>query len=118
MEKIIYNHPLFKERRKKLRKEETLVEKLLWQELKNRKFCNLKFYRQYSVGMFILDFYCPKFRLAVELDGGYHEDVDQKGYDQERDLYLQDKDIKTIRFRNEEIENDLELVLIKMKNLI
>ncbi|MFA5750276.1 MAG: endonuclease domain-containing protein [Candidatus Shapirobacteria bacterium] len=82
-------------------------EKLFWKIL-NYKKLNLKFTRQKPIGRFILDFYCSKLLLAIEIDGGSHNK--KENYDEGRDLYLEQRGIKTIRFKNEEIENSLEEV--------
>ena len=68
-----HNDRVLKETRRKLRRDSTKAEKILWQELR-RKRLGMKFFRQYSVENFILDFYCPKYCLVIELDGGYHDD--------------------------------------------
>ena len=67
---LIYNKTGIKERRRELRKNQTDVERLLWKQIRNKNFFGLKFFRQYSVGAYIVDFYCPKLKLAIELDGG------------------------------------------------
>jgi len=67
---FIRNNPKLKTRRKKLRQNQTEAEKLLWSQLRNKRFYGVKFFRQYSIGHYILDFYSPAFRLAIELDGG------------------------------------------------
>ena len=64
---------------------------------------DLKFYRQYSVGSYILDFYCPKKRLCIEADGGQHAEEDGERHDEKRSQYLHTKGIKVIRFWNNEI---------------
>lgn len=116
--KIIYNHPLFKERRKELRKTETSAESILWKFIRNKKLCGIKFFRQYSIGSYVLDFYCPEARIAIELDGGYHAKSEQKEYDRERTWFLRDKDIHVMRFWNDDILKNPELVLEKIKNKI
>ena len=68
--KFMYNDPSLKSTRRKLRNNQTNVERLLWNHLKNKQFYGLKFYRQYSIGKYILDFYSPELELAIELDGG------------------------------------------------
>ena len=108
----MYNDQQQKLRRQELRKNQTEAEKILWQKIRNRKMNNLKFQRQYGVGPYILDFFCPQIRLAVELDGDYHQN--EVDYDKERELFLQDKDIKVIRFWNEEVLNNLGSVLKKI----
>ena len=90
------------EKRRKLRKEETYVEKIVWLHLRNRQILGYKFRRQYSVDHFVIDFYCPELKLAIELDGDVHEIPDQKKYDQGRQKYLEAFGIKFIRIKNEE----------------
>src|SRR3989344_3785836 len=103
-----YNDPKRKPRRKELRKQETAEEKLLWSELR-RKGLGYKFYRQYSVGPYILDFYCAKKRIAIELDGSQH--LQDKEYDKQRDDYLTFNDIKVLRFWNRDVRSSIEKVM-------
>lgn len=118
MKKFLFNNKVLRHRRKKLRREQTVAEGILWQGLRNRQIKKLKFYRQYSVGPYILDFYCPEIHLAIELDGESHDNADAKVYDVERTSYLESLGIKVMRFKNEEVMNDVEEVLGKiMHNL-
>jgi len=112
--KFIYNNRILKERRKELRNNATEAEKTLWQYLKHGKLRRLKFIRQYSVGPYILDFYCPKTRIAVELDGSRHREKETVLYDKDREDYLDGLNIKTIRFWNREIINNVKEVLDKI----
>jgi len=105
----MYNNQIQKLRRQELRKNQTGAEKTLWSKIRNRQINNLKFYRQYGVGPYIIDFFCPQIRFAIELDGERHKDA--AIYDKERELFLKDKDIKTIRFWNNEVIEDVEKVL-------
>jgi very-short-patch-repair endonuclease len=105
------NNPNLKKRRRELRKNQTDAEKMLWQKLRNQRLRDLKFFRQYSVGPFILDFYCPKIRLAIELDGGGHNHEEARVYDFERTAYLKTQDIKVLRFWNHEVFKNLDEVL-------
>ena len=75
MSKYLYNDPSTKLDRRRLRKNATDAERKLWSILQSRRMAGLKFFRQYSVGSYILDFYCPERRLAIEVDGGQHADV-------------------------------------------
>ena len=90
-----YNDPKLKFRRKELRHNETKEEKLLWANIRRKKL-GCKFSRQYSVGPYILDFYCVETRVGIELDGFQH--LENKEYDIERDNYLLMNDIKVLRF--------------------
>lgn len=105
----MYNDQTQKERRQELRKNQTKTENILWQRIRSRQINSLKFYRQYSIGPYILDFFCPQVRLAIELDGEQHKEAVE--YDQERELFLKDKDIYTIRFWNDEVLNHTEETL-------
>lgn len=93
------NRPELEERRKKLRNQSTTAEATLWKLLKGRQAFGLKFRRQHSVGSYILDFYCPEVRLAIELDGEVHKS--QEVYDDARTLFLkQEKGITVLRYEN------------------
>ena len=83
-----YNKTEMKERRRQLRKEQTFCEKILWQYLRNRSLKGVKFRRQYSIDNYVIDFYCPKIKLAIELDGNIHELPEQRDYDAKRQKYL------------------------------
>jgi len=112
---FIYNDPKLKQRRKELRKKETKEEKLLWANLRRKKL-GYKFTRQYSVGPYILDFYCMEKKLAIELDGFQH--INNKNYDKERDGYLLINGVKTIRFWNSEISDNMDVSLDKITKLL
>ena len=87
--------------RKRLRIHGTPAEAKLWSILKNRQIEGLKFRRQYSIGNYILDFYCPELKLAIELDGEYHYNYQNHQRDIERTDYLYEiAGIKTLRFEN------------------
>lgn len=108
----MYNDQIQKDRRRELRKNQTEVEKILWYEIRGRKINNFKFYRQYGVGPYILDFFCPQIRLAVELDGKQHKYALE--YDKERETFLKKADIQTIRFWNNEVLENVEKVVEKI----
>ncbi len=111
------NNPIFKERRRTLRKNQTEAERVLWAQVRNAKLGH-HFWRQYSVGPYILDFYSPKLKIAIEVDGGYHEKGETKSYDHQREMYLQGLEVKTIRFRNEEVVSNIEKVIKKIKSAL
>ncbi len=118
MDKFRFNNKLLKDRRKELRVNQTEAEKKLWELIRGRRFNGLKFYRQYSVGGYILDFYCPKIRTGVELDGSQHIKDKTVLYDKDREKYLQASNIHIIRFWNSEVINSIELVLEKISSEI
>lgn len=98
------------------RKNPTKSEILIWNVvLKNRKMGYL-FLRQKPIGRFILDFYCSKLLLAIEIDGDSHN---IKQYlDRSRDIFFEQRKVRTIRFKNEEILNDLEKVKKDLEKII
>ncbi|MFZ1020045.1 MAG: endonuclease domain-containing protein [Minisyncoccia bacterium] len=100
-----------------LRQEETKAEKILWQKLRNKKL-GIKFRRQHPIDMYILDFYAPDIKLAIELDGSIHKEKENKEWDKERTDYLNWKDVSVLRFWNSEVESDLERTLVKIRNKI
>ena len=73
---------------------------MVWAHLRNRQFHGMKFFRQYSIGPYILDFYSPPLKLAVQLDGGQHNQPENKGYDLARSEFLQAQSTDVIRFWN------------------
>jgi len=103
------------EKRRELRKKETKFESILWDKLKNRKFMNLKFRRQYGIGDYIVDFYCPKLKLVVEVDGEIHDIKEVLEYDKVREAFINGLGIKIIRFKNVEIIEDLNDVLKRLE---
>ncbi|MEQ8238110.1 MAG: DUF559 domain-containing protein [Cyclobacteriaceae bacterium] len=83
--------------------------------MSGKKLEGRKFRRQHSVANYILDFYCPSEKLAIELDGEYHNTITQAEYDHERDLFLNHCGIKVLRFENKEVFNHPEAVLENVK---
>ena len=115
MIKGVYNNSLLKDRRRDLRAHQTEAEKILWEHLRGRKLEKYKFWRQYSIGPYILDFYCPQLRLAIEIDGRQHGQEEAVIYDKEREQCLANLDIKTIRYKNSEVLNNIKIVIEKIK---
>src|SRR3989344_4601013 len=108
---FLYNDPLFRERRRTLRSGQTDAEKFLWRRLRNKQLKGQRFLRQYGVAPYILDFYCPNIRLAIELDGGQHLEEDKRIYDAERTRFLESNDISVLRFWNNEVMKNINGVL-------
>ena len=109
--------PVIFERASELRARMTPAEELLWDALKSNEW-RLNFRRQHPLYKYIADFYCHKVKLAIELDGGYHDNQDVKIYDEERELEINQFGIKVLRFRNEEIINNSDAVLKKIGEAI
>ena len=113
---ILNNQNRLKNTRKILRNNSTETEKILWWYLKWSKFLWLKFRRQHSIWRYILDFYCPKLKLSIEVDWEIHNE--RKEYDNIRTEYINAVWIKEIRFTNEEILKNIEETLKNIENAI
>jgi very-short-patch-repair endonuclease len=113
MNKYFYNDPTVKLDRRRLRKNATDAEQKLWSILRSRQMAGLKFFRQYSVGPYVLDFYCSERRLAIEVDGGQH--VYGQQHDAHRDRYLGELNIRVIRFWNNDVLQNIEGVWKRIK---
>jgi very-short-patch-repair endonuclease len=94
----------------------TNAEKILWDSLKNKQVLYLRFRRQHPIDLFIADFYCHTARLVIELDGEIHKS--QLEYDEGRTAEMERFDIEVIRFKNEEVENNIENVLKRIEERI
>ncbi|MDP8236821.1 MAG: endonuclease domain-containing protein [Candidatus Erginobacter occultus] len=99
---------------RKLRREQTETEARLWKYLRDRRLKGVKFRRQYPIGKYILDFYCPEARLAVELDGGGHNRPEQRKHDDKRDQEIRGQGIKRLRFWDNDVWRNLDGVLKKI----
>jgi very-short-patch-repair endonuclease len=113
--KHLFNDPGLKHRRRRLRKNQTEAEKTFWSHVRNRQFHGIRFLRQYSIGPYILDFYCPEIKTAIELDGGQHNNPKEKVYDAVRSVYLQAQGIIVLRFWDHEVLMDIQGVLAKVE---
>ncbi len=104
----IYNKKALKNLRRKLRKSSTAAERKLWSILKNQQALGYRFLRQYGVENYSLDFYCPKLKLAIEVDGGQHNDEKEKLSDAQRSELIGTHGITILRFWNNEVMQNLE----------
>ena len=104
------------ERARELRACQTKAESLLWQVLRGRRLCGLKFRRQHPIDPFIVDFACMERHLVIELDGEYHDYVDEN--DQSRQAMLERKGWKVARFQNEEVLTDVESVAVAIARVL
>jgi len=96
---------------RKLRREQTDVERKLWFALRSRQFAGFKFRRQQPIGPYIADFVCFEAGLVIELDGDQHGSDDSVAYDERRTLFLQKVGFDVIRFPHREVNNSLDNVL-------
>jgi very-short-patch-repair endonuclease len=119
MNNEIFNRPDQKKFRQYLRgKARTRAEFFLWKFLKNSQMGGNKFRRQHGIGPYIVDFYCPRVKLVIEIDGETHGSPLEKEYDKKREEYLRNLEIKVIRFNNMEIYKTMNAVIDRiMKEL-
>lgn len=96
---------------REFRRKATSAEGMLWERLRGRRLQGFKFRRQHSIGRHIVDFYCHEGRLVVEVEGDIHDRPEQAEYDEHRFLMLEAQGFTVLRFRNEEVLNDIEGVL-------
>ena len=102
-------HQEIEEAARRLRRELTPAESILWEALRGRQLDGLKFRCQHPVGKFILDFYCPSVKLVIEVDGGIHDQ--QQEYDQARTEKLEAFGYRVLRFTDDQVMKDLSAVL-------
>lgn len=112
----IHNLKILKPIRKKLRNNGTSAEATLWKSLQRSQLNGRKFRRQHSVGFYVLDFYCPSEKLCVELDGAGHFTIAGARKDAARTAYLEELNIRVVRFENCEVFENLEGVLEGIRN--
>lgn len=118
MRNYLYNNIQLKQRRRVLRRNQTDAEKALWFYLRRRSIEGLKFFRQYGVGAYILDFFCPEARLGIEIDGGQHAEGKNIIKDNARTKFLEKENIKVLRFWNNEVLKQKEAVVEKIREVI
>jgi len=100
---------------KQLRQTQTPAEQKLWQALRGRKLNGLKFRRQHPIGHFIVDFYCPECKLVVEVDGAIHQQ--RQDYDTTRTKHLEAYGYRVIRYQNQDVMTNLEVVLEEIRQV-
>ena len=105
--KFTVPEPISKARR--LRRNSTQAEKVLWNHLRNHQMLGYQFRRQAPIGKYIVDFLCYQRRIVVKLDGGQHQE--QANYDNERTRWLESRGFKVIRFWNDDVLRNTEGVL-------
>ena len=105
-----YNKNL-KEFSRKLRNNSTLGEILLWQKLRAGSMMNYTFNRQKPLGRYIVDFYCKPLKLVIEIDGTYHFEEEQKVKDNERQKLLEKMSLHFLRFSEQQVRKDIDIVL-------
>lgn len=104
---------------RRLRKNMTKAERILWQQLRSHRLKGIPFRRQHPVAnRYILDFYCPQYKLGIEVDGSIHENSDIQANDELRTKILAAKGIRIIRFTNDTIINNIDEVITKLASIL
>jgi len=117
MRQPLNNRRELKARRRELRGSLTIAEARLWSCVQHGRL-GWKFRRQHSIGPFVVDFYCPSARLAIELDGAAHDSDSAGRYDERRSQYLRRNGIVVVRFMNEDVLKNLEGVLAAIRECL
>jgi len=94
-----------------LRSNMTDAERLIWSKIRRKQIGDLQFYRQKNISHYIVDFYCPKGKLIVEIDGGQHYESDGMKKDRERDRYLQQLGFAVLHFSDIEVLKNIDGVV-------
>ena len=113
-----YNRKSQKPRRQYLRTHTTPAEKALWYSLKERQVLGYKFRRQHGIKKYVVDFYCPELRLAIEADGESHDTDEARRRDSRRQQEIENEGIRFLRLRDEEILRNTEKVVRKIEERI
>jgi very-short-patch-repair endonuclease len=94
----------------------TDAERLLWSKIRGKQLKGFQVYRQKPIGRFVVDFYCPKAKLVIELDGSQHYSEPVKAKDESRDRYMEGIGLKVLRFSDKEVFENLRGVLEEIWN--
>jgi very-short-patch-repair endonuclease len=108
-----YNKNL-KHNSRELRKNMTDAELYLWSKVRIRQLNNCQFYRQKIIGDYIVDFFCPKLKLVIEVDGGQHYSDNMVDADRERDEYLRSFGLSVLRFTNTDVLKNIDGVIARI----
>jgi very-short-patch-repair endonuclease len=114
----IFNKHEMKERRQELRREMTEAEQLLWTRIRNKQIDGCKFRRQYSIGAYVVDFYSPGNKLAIEIDGSSHDKADAIEYDKNRQEEIEALGICVVRFTNKDVLSNLDAVIKQLGKVV
>lgn len=106
-----FNRVAEKEKRRAMRNSMTPAEVILWSRLKSKQLLGCKFRRQYSVGVYVIDFYSPEVNLGIEVDGESHFRRGAQNYDRSRQDYIESFGIKIVRFTDTEVVGNIDGVL-------
>ena len=94
-----------------LRSNMTDAEQLIWSKIRRKQIKDVQFYRQKNIGHYIVDFYCPKGKLVIEIDGGQHYEKEGMDKDRKRDDYLQGLGLNVMRFSDIDVLKNINEIL-------
>lgn len=106
-----------KKQRQYLRKNMTKWEIRLWNDLKQKKMLGYKVQRQYGVNNYVIDFYCPKLKVGIEVDGEIHFKYGRRIQDHKKDELLNELGIRVIRISTIDMEEDYESIVVHLEDL-
>lgn len=112
-----YNKQL-KHNSRQLRKNMTDAEQLLWSRIRRKQLHGIQFYRQKPIGQYIVDFYAPKGKLVVEVDGSQHFEPESQQKDEIRDAYLQEQGLSVLRFTNRQVLLQIDVVVEEIARVL
>jgi very-short-patch-repair endonuclease len=108
---LLFNLTDKKKVRRRLRDTMKPAERILWERLRKKRCNGFRFRRQYGVGAFIVDFYCPSLSLAIEVDGSIHNEIAVGQYDRWRQEWIESVGIRVIRFTNDDVVHRIDSVI-------
>lgn len=114
----IFNNKKQKELRQFLRGQMPTAELILWSYIRGRQVLDFKFRRQESIGRYVVDFYCPRAKLVLEIDGDSHFEKGAKEYDEDRQEQIESLGLKILRFTNTEIYKNIESVVERIEETL
>ncbi|MCI0479125.1 endonuclease domain-containing protein [Candidatus Uhrbacteria bacterium] len=91
---------------------------MLWSRLRCKQIEGVKFRRQFGIGRYVVDFYCPAFRIVIEVDGDSHFVGDAPRYDEERQRYIESLGLRVLRFTNDDVRENIEGVLEQIRDCV
>jgi very-short-patch-repair endonuclease len=115
---MVFNKANVKGRRKQLRQTMPEAEVILWSRLKNKQISGIKFRRQYSIGKYIVDFYCANKKLAIEVDGESHYMLNVPARDEKRQQWIEQFGVRFLRFTNDDVRKNLNGVLDSIEEAV
>ncbi|MEL6490300.1 MAG: endonuclease domain-containing protein [Cyanobacteria bacterium J06621_3] len=112
----IFNRRRDTPKRQRLRNDSPRAERILWRRLRRRQIAGFKFRRQYGVERYVLDFYCPELKLAIEIDGSSHNGLKAQAYDHQRQQFVESFGIQFLRFTNHLVYEQIDFVVATIQD--